>query len=150
MENLITKVKEKAIYSKEKAKEYGEVFTPFELIEQMCDSLPKGVWFDKNKTWFDPCCGCGNMSAVIVTRLMKNLTQIGDESDRYKHIMEKMIYLAELQRESCQKIHEIFNPDGNLKLNLYCGDFLTMPEDFFDLRYESRFVKYPDNCIRPL
>ena len=134
----------------EKSKEHGEVFTPFQLIEQMCDAFPKDTWYDKNKTWLDPCAGRGQMPSVIVTRLMKTLSQIENEEDRYKHIMEKMIYMGELQKESCRAIQEIFNPKGDLKLNLYCGDILTMPGDFFDLNYEERLIKYSNNCIQPI
>lgn len=150
MNNLTDKVKKETKHSKEKSDEHGEVFTPVELINQMCDSLPKDFWYDKNKTWFDPCAGKGNMPAVLVERLMETLSiEIGDVSKRYAHIMENMIYMCEFQRESAEMIKEIFNPNDNLKLNLYCGDTLTMPVDFFDISYEERFVKYPDNCIQP-
>lgn len=150
MNNLTDKVKHKAAHSKEKSDLHGEVFTPIELINQMLDSIPKDFWYDKSKTWFDPSAGVGNMPSVIVERLMKTLSdQIEDANDRYKYIMENMIYMAEYQEESAKTIEEIFNPNGNIKLNLYFGDTLKMPTDFFDLSYEERFNKYPQNCIKP-
>ena len=150
MNNLTDKVKKEAKHSKEKSDEHGEVFTPVDLINQMCDSLPKDFWYDKNKKWLDPCAGKGNMPAVLVERLMKTLSaEIRDVSKRYAHIMENMIYMCEYQMESAETIEEIFNPNDDLKLNLYCGDTLTMPTDFFDIPYEERFVKYPNNCIQP-
>ena len=35
----------------------------------------------------------------------------------------------------------------SLKVNLYVGDSLAMPDDFFELSYDERREKYPDNCI---
>ena len=148
--DLKDKVKAKATHSKEKSDEHGEVFTPMWLIEQMCDALPKDLWTDENKTWLDPCSGKGNMPAVIVGRLMESLKdKIKDDRNRYRHIMKKMIYMCEFQEESCRTIEDIFNPNGDVKLNLYFGDTLKMPEDFFDLSYEDRRIKYPANCIEP-
>ena len=150
MIDLKDKVNKKAIHSSEKSDEHGEVFTPVELIEQMCDSLPKDFWLDENKTWLDPCSGKGNMPAVIVGRLMESLKdKIKDDRNRYRHIMERMIYMCEFQEESCRTIEDIFNPNGDVKLNLYFGDTLKMPEDFFDLSYEERRNKYSANCITP-
>lgn len=126
----ITKV---SAHSKTKSDEHGEVFTPFALTEQMCDALPTETWVDQKKTFLDPCAGNGNMTAIVVQRLMEGLSShIPDEDERYKHIMEKQIFMCELQRESAANIERIFNPNRDLKLNLYVGDFLFMPENFFD------------------
>lgn len=148
MTNILKKINELSSYSKNKSDTHGEVFTPFPLIEQMCDAISKTVWLDSKHTFFDPCAGKGNMPAVIVTRLMTGLSEeIPNENERYKHIMEKQIYMAEFQRESALDIEKIFNPTGKLKLNLYVGDFLVMPEDFFDLSFQKRMKTYPQHCI---
>jgi hypothetical protein len=55
-----------------------------------------------------------------------------DVDKRYKHIMENQIYMSEFQQESCDFIKQVFNPNGDIKLNLHEGDTLTMPEDYFD------------------
>jgi hypothetical protein len=147
--NLIRLVEKVSFLSKEKVKEFGEVYTPTALIEQMCDSLSPDTWSDPTHTFFDPCCGRGNMPAVIVTRMMEGLKDImPDESERYKHIMEKQIYMGELQHGSAMDIEAIFNPDGRLKLNLYVGDTLNIPKDYWDLTYEERMQKYPMNKVR--
>lgn len=100
-----------------------------------------------NHTFFDPCAGFGNFPAVIITKLMNTLkNHIPDTESRYKHIVENMIYMAEFQRESAALIEKTFS-DGEYKLNLYVGDTLTMPNDFFDLSYDERRAKYPQNCI---
>src|SRR5690606_4298441 len=79
-------------------KTMGEVMTPVELVEDMLDTLPYEVWTKPNYKWLDPCNGIGIFVSSIVKRLMKGLeTIIPDAELRYKHIMEKMIYVAELQ-----------------------------------------------------
>ena len=148
MSKLIKEVENKSIYSKDKSNKFGEVFTPTDLIIEMLSSLPKDLWKDSSKTFFDPCSGFGNFPAVVITKLMSTLKkQIPDTNDRYKHIIENMIYMAEFQKESAQFINNLFSMDGEYKVNLFVGDTLTMPDDFFDLSYEERKIKYPNNCI---
>jgi len=114
----------------------------------MCDSLGSETWSNPKFTILDPCCGKGNMPAVLVKRFMSGLSEfIPDEKERYKHIMEKQIYMGELQMESAMEIDRIFNPDGDLKLNLFVGDSLKMPKDFFDLPFDERVKKYPQHHV---
>lgn len=135
-------------YSKDKSNKFGEVFTPFDLINEITSKLPKEIWKDPSKTFFDPCAGKGNFSIILIIRLFSGLKNtILDEEERLKHIVEKQIYMAEFQRESAEFIAETFKFERNFKVNLYHGDTLKMPENFFDLSWEERFVKYPDNCI---
>ena len=146
--NLIEQVEKVSVHSKEKSRAYGEVYTPTPLFKQMCDSLSKEIWLDPSKTFLDPCAGNGNMSAVMVTRLMEGLkVVIADEEARYKHIMEKQIYMGEYQRSSARNIEKIFNPDGKLKLNLYVGDFLLIPDDYWNLSYEELKMRYPQHNV---
>ena len=51
------KVKTESTYSKDKSDEHGEVFTPFELINEMLDQVSPETWSDSTKTVFDPCAG---------------------------------------------------------------------------------------------
>jgi hypothetical protein len=55
--------------------------------------------------------------------------------------------MSEFQPESAQVIQEIFSNGGRYRLNLFVGDSLTMPEDFFDLTPDERRQKYPNNTI---
>jgi len=143
--NLIKQVEEISINTKEKTKQYGEVFTPTSLTQKMLEGLN---FTDPSKTILDPASGNGNMGAVVATRLMEGLKDvIPDEDARYKHIMEKQLYMCELQRANARNIERIFNPNGDLKLNLYVGDTLRMPEDYFDLTYEERNAKYPQHNV---
>ena len=148
IEKIIAAIDAACFHSKEKSKQFGEVFTPWKLINEMCDALAKEDFSNPTLKFLDPCTGRGNMPAVIVQRLMIGLKELyPDERVRYRHIMEKQIYMGELQRENAMAIDRIFNPDKTLQLNLYVGDALKMPEDFFDLPFRERINKYPRNYV---
>lgn len=145
---LINEVKEASTYSKDKSKKHGEVFTPSSLIKEMLSSLPEEAFTDPTKTFFDPCAGKGNFPVYIIKGLMNGLKeQFPKEKDRYKHIIENMLYMSEFQKESAEFINNLFSLDGEFKINLHVGDTLTMPEDFFDLSYDERKLKYPERCL---
>lgn len=152
MKGVISKVSklitDKSSYSKEKSDKHGEVFTPNELIFEMISKLPREIWEDKTKTFFDPCAGKGNFPIYIVKKLFIHLQEhIPNEEERLRHIVENQLFMAEFQRESAEFIATAFTFGKNYKVNLYYGDSLNIPEDFFDLSYEERRIKYPNNNI---
>ena len=152
MKGIISKVSklitDKSSYSKEKSDKHGEVFTPNELIYEMISKLPRDIWEDPSKTFLDPCSGKGNFPIYIVKKLFVHLQEhIVDEEERLKHIVEKQLFMVELQRESAEFIATAFTFGKGYKVNLYVGDTLQMPEDFFDLSWEERRKKYPDKVV---
>jgi len=152
MKRVISKlsklISDKSSYSKEKSDQHGEVFTPNGFIYEMISKLPREIWEDKTKTFFDPCAGKGNFPIYIVKKLFIHLQEhIVNEEERLKHIVEKQLYMAEIQKESAEFIATAFTFSKNFKVNLFYGDSLNMPEDFFDLSWEQRREKYPENCI---
>ena len=121
-EHLPAKDKEKG--------EFGEVFTPPSMISNMYDYFPK----DKLKsttTWLDPASGIGNFGIVLFFHLMKELrSTISSEHKRAKHIIEKMIFMVEINKNNvttCSKIFKKLCPDATP--NLYEGNFLTLDTD---------------------
>jgi len=108
---------------------YGEVMTPIPLVEQMLDQLPKEVWSDPKLKWLDPANGCGIFPAVIVQRLMKGLAKWEpDEEKRYAHIVEKMLYVCELQPKNTFLFLCAFDPKDKYAMNVFTGSFLS--DDF--------------------
>ncbi len=108
-------------------KQFGEVFTPMTLVNEMLDKLPKEVWTKKDLTWFDPAAGMGNFPIAVYLRLMESLKEIFPEKEeRKRHIIEKMLYMAEINKKNCYLIREIFNVNNDYKLNLYEGDSLKL------------------------
>ena len=139
-------IAEASAYNKEKSDDFGEVFTPFELIEEMLDSIDPPVWSDKTKTFFDPCAGKGNFPICIVKRLFDGLAdEIPDADERLRHIVENQLFMAEFQRESAEFLREHFTFGKDLKVNLYHGDTLKMPEDWFDRPWDERAKLLKDN-----
>jgi len=112
-------------------KENGEVFTPLYLVNEMLDKLDevyvkehgKSIFSEPTFKWFDPAVGIGNFPFMVYQRLMKGL-QIPEE-ERRKHILEQMIYSAELTPKNVLMYNKIFCGD-QYKLNMYEGDTLNM------------------------
>ena len=127
-------------YSKSKSDDLGEVFTPFDLITEMVKKIPLTTLSDPSKTYFDPCAGKGNFPIILIETLMNTLVdEIPDEEERLRHIVEKQIFMAEYQKVSVDFIREHFTFGlESLRLNLYHGDTLEMPEDWFDKPWEER------------
>ena len=117
---------------KKEKKENGEVFTPLFLVHEMLDQLDevyvkehgKSIFSEVGLKWFDPAVGIGNFPVVVYQRLMKGL-QIPNEEERRQHILEHMIYAAELTPKNVSAYNTIFCGD-TYKLNMYEGDTLNM------------------------
>jgi hypothetical protein len=109
-------------------KEFGEVFTPLELVEEMLDTLPKEVWTNPRLTFLEPGSGLGNFTICVFYRLMDGLkTAIPDAAKRERHIIENMLFMAELNKANVHICKGIFKAKKNgYKINLYQGDFLGL------------------------
>jgi hypothetical protein len=117
-------------------KQFGEVFTPMNFINDKMLKDIEDYWFNKNKeniwsneklTWYDPAAGMGNYPIAIYYKLMKGLeTKIPCELERKRHILEKMIYMGELNQKNCFITKQIFNIKDEYKLNLYEGNTLEV------------------------
>ena len=106
-------------------KKFGEVFTPICLVNEMLDKLPKEIWKDKTLKWFDPAVGMGNFPIAVYLRLMKGLkNKIKDKKERKKWILEKMLYMSELNKKNVLVCKQIFDINNEYKLNIYNGDSL--------------------------
>lgn len=119
------------IHSKPKEfekKQNGEVFTPASLINEKLDKLEEycpDIWSDPSRKFLDPANGIGNYPALVFHRLMKGLKDaIPNEASRKKHILEKMLYMCELNEKNVEVSRKVFDPDGIYHLNLYQGSYL--------------------------
>ena len=104
--------------------EFGEVFTPLELIDELLDNIPKHVWTNPNARWLDPAAGIGNFPAIVYCRLMKSLkSKIPNVQERKTHILSKMLFLVELNVANVRHIRKLF---GDVNQNIFHGDFLDL------------------------
>lgn len=107
--------------------QFGEVFTPMNLINEMLDKLPFHVWSNPDLKWFDPASGMGNFPVAVYLRLMEGLKQeFPTEELRKKHILENMLYMSELNKKNVFIIHQIFNVNNDYKLNVFKGNTLDL------------------------
>lgn len=100
----------------EKKKQFGEVFTPPDLVNEILDQLPPEVWTDPTKTWLDNSCGAGAFLVEVKNRLMVGLKDWEpDQLKREQHILNNQIYGVELQHDNWQqcRINLGLTPDGN-------------------------------------
>jgi hypothetical protein len=142
LQSLIDKPKEllelidSCLKPKQKEKqENGEVFTPMCLVFEMLDNLDKhyikehgrSIFTEPSFKWFDPASGMGNFPVAVYLKLMEGLkTQIPNDEDRKKHIIENMLYMSELNKKNVFISHQIFNMNNQYKLNLNEGDTLEL------------------------
>ena len=125
-------------------KKYGEVFTPMELVNEMLDKLPDEVWINKELKWYDPAAGMGNFPIAVYLRLINTLKDIIlDEEERKKHIIEKMLYMGELNKKNCLITKQIFNIENKYKLNCRPDESDNLLE--FADRLDSRVRELQDN-----
>jgi site-specific DNA-methyltransferase (adenine-specific) len=107
-------------------KKYGEVMTPLELVKEMLNTLPDEVWSNPNLKWLDPANGTGPYPLMVIYKLMKGLSQWEpDEEKRYRHIVENMIYVCELQPKNQFLYMCAVDPWDVYKMNVYTGSFLS-------------------------
>ena len=67
------------VSDEETQKKLGQVFTPFNIIEQMMDKAgtvddKTSVWYDETKTNLDPTMGAGN---IVIAMLYRRIVQCG-------------------------------------------------------------------------
>ena len=106
-------------------KKFGEVMTPIDLVKEMLQKLPNEVWTNPNLKWLDPCNGVGPFGAAVVAALMNGLKKWEpDEEKRYKHIIENMVYVCELQPKNMFLWMCMMDPKNEYDMNIYCGSFL--------------------------
>ena len=125
-ERVMEFITEKLKPEQEDKKKFGAVYTPPKLINEMLDRLSDEVWMNPDLKWFDPACGIGNFQVILYETLMKTLSGvIENKEERKRHILENMIYVAELDPKSAHIYKMIFN-SKKYKLNVHQGDFLKM------------------------
>jgi hypothetical protein len=107
---------------KEDKEMFGEILTPFSLIEDMFSLLPPAVFQQKNKRWLDTGAGSGFFSMVLYHKLYDGLRdKIPLHEERHTHIIEKMLFMVELRENNIKKLQHMFGEKANI---IYC-DFLS-------------------------
>ena len=124
-QNIQDKIEKYLPVREEKKNKNGEVFTPISLIEEMLEKLPANVWNNPELKWLDPANGIGNFPMVVYRKLLDKLPKIhkdlySTEQGKKKHIIEKMLYMVELDVANVEISGRIFGKNANIS----CGSFL--------------------------
>lgn len=107
-------------------KGHAEVSTPPSLRTSMLDQIPKFIWKKKIRV-FEPCCGKGGFLIDIVDMFMTGLEDVIPERDkRYKFIVEKMLYFADINPMNIYICKLLLDPNDQYRLNYYEGDTLEL------------------------
>ena len=118
--------------SKEIRYKYGEIITPFSLIQKMFNLFDLCEFKNKDAKWLDIGTGCGYFSIFLFKCLFNGLAEIIlDQEERANHIITNMIYMSEIQEEN---INILINLFGN-KCNILRGDFLSI-----DITYSFDYI----------
>lgn len=104
---------------------YGEVNTPFNLIEEMLNLFPNNCFMEPSHKWLDPAGGYGYFTIILYNRLMNGLREIiKSPIKRSDHILKNMIYICELNESHIQGLRQIF-----YHKNIICNNFLSTTVD---------------------
>jgi hypothetical protein len=130
IKDIILMLREYVKVGEVEKKKFGEVMTPLELVKEMLNTLPKEVWSNPYLKWLDPANGTGPYPSMVIYRLMEGLKEWEpDDEKRYKHIVENMIYVCELQPKNMFLYMCAIDPFDTYKLNIYTGSFLELGFD---------------------
>ena len=146
IKDIIMMLREYVKVGEVEKKKFGEVMTPLELVKEMLATLPEDVWSNPNLKWLDPANGTGPYPIMVIYKLMNGLAEWEPDAEkRYKHIVENMIYVCELQPKNMFLYMCAVDPFDTYKLNIYTGSFLE-PE--FDKHMKDVWcVEKFDICI---
>ena len=127
---------EKLIKSKQRVKDFAEVFTPKHIVKDMCDLVPEEMWTNVETTFLEPACGTGNFLVEILERKFKLCE---DWEDGLRAL--KSVYGIDIQMdnviEARQRLFDMYiakfpkSPALSgimaaqiLASNIICGDFI--------------------------
>jgi len=111
----------------ENKKSRGEVFTHIDIVDEQLSRLPDSVWKNKSFKWLDVASGVGNYSIWCYYKLMTHLSkEIPDGERRSKHIIEKMLFMVEIDSSNVRECRKLFKMiDPNTSPNIIKSDFLN-------------------------
>jgi hypothetical protein len=135
IKEVVKVLKDYVLIADVEKEKFGEVMTPLILIKDMLSVLSKDVWSNPNLKWLDSCNGTGPYPIMVIYKLMVGLKdwETNDEK-RYKHIINNMIYVGEIQPKNMFLYMNAVDPMNEYNLNIYTGSFL---EKEFDIQMSN-------------
>lgn len=118
---------------------FGEIFTPFSLVDIMFNMMDESCFNDPSKTFLDAGAGSGFFSMCLYWRLMDGLAnKIINKDKRSQHIITKMLYMSEIRQENVDKLRTMFGENSNI----IEGNFL----EYLSMKFNYIIGNPPYNC----
>ena len=115
-ENLLT-------LNKETINNYGIIYTPNNLVNNILDLIPKEYFKNPNLRWLDIGAGCGAFSLNLYDRLLNNLiNNFSNVQETKNHIIKNMLFMVENYPYHITELKKKFTNEANI-LNT---DFLAI------------------------
>lgn len=134
----------KQVKSKQRKKDFGEVYTAEREVKAMCDLIPKEIWENIESTFLEPTCGNGNFLVEIYRR---KLQYCKDEKDGIKalisiigidiqgdNVIESRMRLMDMYTNAFPNASEfaIRYAAEVLRNNIICGDSLEIQKKWIE------------------
>lgn len=85
------------IKSKERVKQFAEVFTNEREVKAMCDLIPSDVWDNIDSSFLEPCCGEG----VFILEILKRKFEKCKSKKDYERAL-KSVYGMDIQADNVE------------------------------------------------
>ena len=114
--------------TQDRIKATGEVFTPVDLVDRMCDRIPEETWKDPARTFLEPTFGSGNMLCrMLERRIEAGVSPLDAVRTLYgMELMEDNVKLCKSRVKAILEEHGLKVDDevqGIIDHNLVCTDF---------------------------
>tara|TARA_B100001173_G_scaffold133407_1_gene115890 strand:+ start:249 stop:1619 length:1371 start_codon:yes stop_codon:yes gene_type:complete len=94
---------------------YGIVYTPDNLVDEILDLIPEKYFKMKDLTWLDIGAGKGAFSLNLYNRLIKHLSNQFENSELCKqHIIKNMLFMIEIYPPHIDYLKELFTNEANI------------------------------------
>lgn len=144
---------EKLIKSKQRVKDFAEVFTPKHIVKDMCDLVPEEMWTSIDTTFLEPACGTGNFLAEILERkfklcknwddglrALKSIYGMDIQQDNVEETKLRLFYMYSTKFTTAPAI-AVLKAAQIVENNIVCGDFIKEWKDERSGRSRSRSKK---------
>ena len=127
-------MKEKLIKSKDRVKNFAEVFTPSWVVNDMCDQIPKEIWENLDSTFLEPTCGNGNFLVEILRRKLALCKNENDVLRAYRsiygidiqadNVLETRVRMLKMAKGYIKNPCNLIEISDILSKNIICGNSL--------------------------
>jgi tRNA1(Val) A37 N6-methylase TrmN6 len=116
-------MQENSILSKEDINNYGIIYSPNNLVNNILDLIPKEYFKNPHLRWLDIGAGCGAFSLNLYDRLLNNLiNNFSNIQETKNHIIKNMLFMVENYPYHITELKKKFTNEANI-LNT---DFLAI------------------------